>query len=1545
MVSPDPVRVVGRRAHVPRARVRGIRAWVVGAGPAAGPRPAAIRSAVVVLPTLLLSLLLSLLLAALPTVAPASAATPAAAPVPAAGVSAGTSSDGRISVTKTASTTTLPAGGGSVTYTFVVTNTSGRTMWYEGVSDDRCGNPTYVSGMSYYDDWGTPVYYLDPGQSASWRCTQVLTQTTTNIVTADFSDVNYVHSIATATATVTVGATGGGGGGGATSCNTLWYASDYNSSGNTATGGYGSVGTVTSGGVTAPRYTINNPTIGLYGSAAVGVSPVNPNLVYFIPRNGSASSTYGGLIVFDGATNTATEVATAAATPDAVKLTVAPDGSVWVIAPTGYVWQWTSAGGWVNRGAVVTTNNYDFGTGAASNGTLGSGDIVFDGLQTMWVIGSTTNGTAFLYTMAWTDLLDGGTATARLVGSMGSGEYNGLAFTEDGTLWATTISGTGGALFTVNKETGSASPIASIPGQFTTDLGSCGLPKPQLTITKEVSPSGTVRAGDVLTYTIKVTNLGTLSAVGTTLTDTLPTDVTYVAGSAQLNGAQVTTGSTFPYAAAREIHTPGENTGIVAPAETATVTFRATVGSTTTRVCNQGSTVFVGSAVGGVLSDDPNLPGASDATCSTVVVPIIAVDKTAPVTVLSTSPQLVTYSYAVTNVGTEPLRSVALVDNKCAGAAYVSGDANLDAILQTTETWVYTCTASLTGTTTNTATATGVGAGSGATTTATDTWTVTKPTTTLSIVKSNGGLLDLDGNGADAGDQIDYSYLVTNTGQVTLTSITVTDSKIASAAIVCPATTLAPGASTTCRSSYVVTPADITSGSVTNTASAGGQSAFGTTTSATVSNTVALPPLQTSGGIDVIKTAAPTTLPVGGGSVTYTYTVSNTSNVRLYYDSSSDDKCSPVTRVGGSSTYLWGLGTFYYIDPTRSMTFTCTTTLARSTTNTATFDFFSAYSSRGYYYRDTTYTEQDTATVTVARPAPIIALTKAAGAVTDVGGNGQDAGDQLAYTFTVTNPGNVPLSPVTITDAKCDANTLTRTGGDTLSDNILQTTETWTYTCRYTLLAADLVAGTVHNTATVTGNYGSIVASSSASADKTLAKPLLDLTKSAGTLTVAADHDTVTYTVTVSNSGGAVGYYGPITDTPAFDPSLTPTTARWSGPNGSTPTGNTTLSATVTSFLIGSVTPIAAGATHTYQVSIDFTAGTVAASTCAGPGTGLANRVALPSGQEGGPVEDNTACVAPPTTFALAKSAAGGSAGGTGSAVNAGLDGTVTATYQITVTNTGHTAGQHPSITDQVTLPAGFSLTSVAVNGASATVTNGSFVITGSTLAVGATRTYMVVVVAHVADLRATDWVAAGRCSTSGAGTPTEGGAFNIASLPGDSDGVDNNDACVPELAPLATVTVTKYGTSCDVGIDQCPLTGAQFVLYAANPATGATALADTFTPDATGTTHTSTPLPTEHDYWLVETVAPQGYNLLAQPVRFTLTAAGVRLGGDPAGTSTTITTPVDSPFTISVVDTTIGNLPEAGGTGPWPFLVVGLLLVLAGGWNHRRAIGPAASG
>ena len=61
----------------------------------------------------------------------------------------------------------------------------------------------------------------------------------------------------------------------------------------------------------------------------------------------------------------------------------------------------------------------------------------------------------------------------------------------------------------------------------------------------------------------------------------------------------------------------------------------------------------------------------------------------------------------------------------------------------------------------------------------------------------------------------------------------------------------------------------------------------------------------------------------------------------------------------------------------------------------------------------------DDASETVPLPAePSIQLDKSAGAVTDVNGNGlEDVGDTIAYSFQVTNAGNVVLDPITITDA------------------------------------------------------------------------------------------------------------------------------------------------------------------------------------------------------------------------------------------------------------------------------------------------------------------------------------------------------------------------------------------------------------------------------------------------------------------------------------------------------------------------------------------------
>lgn len=61
------------------------------------------------------------------------------------------------------------------------------------------------------------------------------------------------------------------------------------------------------------------------------------------------------------------------------------------------------------------------------------------------------------------------------------------------------------------------------------------------------------------------------------------------------------------------------------------------------------------------------------------------------------------------------------------------------------------------------------------------------------------------GTNVASGTTVHWSYRVTNTGQTTLREVRVEDDQLAFAAVVCPETTLAPGASTTCLASGLVT--------------------------------------------------------------------------------------------------------------------------------------------------------------------------------------------------------------------------------------------------------------------------------------------------------------------------------------------------------------------------------------------------------------------------------------------------------------------------------------------------------------------------------------------------------------------------------------------------------------------------------------------------------------------------------------------------------------------------------------------------------------------
>jgi hypothetical protein len=80
------------------------------------------------------------------------------------------------------------------------------------------------------------------------------------------------------------------------------------------------------------------------------------------------------------------------------------------------------------------------------------------------------------------------------------------------------------------------------------------------------------------------------------------------------------------------------------------------------------------------------------------------VNKTADATEVAAG-ESVTYSYEVTNTGSFDLDTVAILDDKCAPITGPTGDDG-DSVLELSETWMYSCTQTLTETTTNVVTVT-----------------------------------------------------------------------------------------------------------------------------------------------------------------------------------------------------------------------------------------------------------------------------------------------------------------------------------------------------------------------------------------------------------------------------------------------------------------------------------------------------------------------------------------------------------------------------------------------------------------------------------------------------------------------------------------------------------------------------------------------------------------------------------------------------------------------------------------------------------------------
>ena len=354
------------------------------------------------------------------------------------------------------------------------------------------------------------------------------------------------------------------------------------------------------------------------------------------------------------------------------------------------------------------------------------------------------------------------------------------------------------------------SVVATGPGPASTnnDGTSCAPGPVDLGIAKTgpavVAPSGTV------TWTLAVTNHGPNVSSGFVLSDGVPAG--YTALSSATPGCTVTGGSVSCLG------------GVLAVGATATVTLTAKA-----------------PAVGGCLTNTANVlgneadPSSADNTSSLQTCvqanPAIDLAKTASPTTVTAAGQQVSYTFVVTNTGTSALSDVSVSDVFTSGGTGImsaitcqsltnppAGCSGTTTSLQIGQSATFTSTYTVTqadidnGHVDNTAAAVGTPP-TGPDVTSASTASVTAiafPKLALQKTVAETALA--------LGETLHYSFLVTNTGNVTLRHVRVVDGMTGLSAISCPTDILAPAASETCTATYTVTQADIDAGALSNTA-------------------------------------------------------------------------------------------------------------------------------------------------------------------------------------------------------------------------------------------------------------------------------------------------------------------------------------------------------------------------------------------------------------------------------------------------------------------------------------------------------------------------------------------------------------------------------------------------------------------------------------------------------------------------------------------------------------------------------------------------------
>ena len=227
------------------------------------------------------------------------------------------------------------------------------------------------------------------------------------------------------------------------------------------------------------------------------------------------------------------------------------------------------------------------------------------------------------------------------------------------------------------------------------------------------------------------------------------------------------------------------------------------------------------------------LPPPSDSsTLDTPFEPAPAIEllKTATFDAPPVADDEITYTIAVTNCGNVSLLNVTVTDPLLGDAEIdCGGDSNVIARMPPGGPRLCTATYTVTqddidaGGVSNTASVSGTPFLGGDPVTDSSTADVPiPPAPALTLGKTSDAV-----DPVAAGDVITYSFEVTNTGNVTLSDVTVSDPLVGDAAIDCGdgsnvVVTMAPRDGVTCVATYTVTQADVDNGNITNVATATG---------------------------------------------------------------------------------------------------------------------------------------------------------------------------------------------------------------------------------------------------------------------------------------------------------------------------------------------------------------------------------------------------------------------------------------------------------------------------------------------------------------------------------------------------------------------------------------------------------------------------------------------------------------------------------------------------------------------------------------------------